>query len=281
MRRCHRILKSAIFVTFFSLLWSCSKEYDLTITEKTIFEGDEVKAIATNASWEITVISSDNPHTELQYSKCLEESISANLNNGRLDLGLSSSTLIPAGSSMKAVVYTNKIEEISLNYGSTAKFDGHFSASSLIMKLVGSSSCKALDITVNDSCTITLDGVSVVSGCNITCNKASIVANNSSHIAGTLAPTDILDIELNKSSRFVNYQSGTPLVKAKLTTASLMNIAQTVAQNLYVEMSASTASANVAGAITGTLSEASSLYYTGDADITGLELLDTSVASPL
>lgn len=270
--------KHSIFflVIMATMLLSCSKEYDLTIVETTMFEGDNINAFATNAAWETTIVKSDNPRVELQYSKCLEKGVIANLNNGKLDLGLSLSTFIPTDASMKATVYTDKINDISLNYGSTVVFDGNFQASSLKIILAKASSCRKLDIAVDGDCNISLDGSSVLSDYKINCTNATVAAGNASHMAGTLAPTNKLEVELKSSSRLVNYQS-TPLsVKARLEGASLMNITQTETQNLDIEMSASEATVNVSGTIAGTLSGASTLYYTGSANIDLLEVEEGS-----
>jgi len=269
-------LRFFVFLLAISSLWSCSKEYDLTIVETTMFEGGDISAFAANAAWETTFIKSDNPRVELKYSKCLEKGVIANLNNGKLDLGLSLSTFVPTGASMIATVYTDKINDISLNYGSTAEFDGKFQASTLNIRLVQASSCRKFDIAVEGDCSISLDGSSVLSDYNISCTSATIAASNTSHIAGILAPTNKLEVELKNSSRFVNYQSAPASIKAKLETASLMNITQTLTQNLDIEMSASEASVKVNGTITGRLSNASTLYYTGNANISLLEVEEGS-----
>lgn len=267
-----------LLVIMATMLFACSKEYDLSIVETTMFEGGNISAFATNAAWETTIVKSDNQRVELQYSKCLEKGIIANLNNDKLDLGLSISTFIPTGASMRAIVYTDKINSISLNYGSTVEFDGDFRTPSLNIVLAKASSCKELGIAVEGDCNISLDGSSVMSDCNISCTNATIAASNTSHIAGTLAPTNKLDIELKNSSRLVNYLSAPLSVKAKLEAASLINITQTETQSLDIEMSASEASVNVSETIIGKLSNASTLYYTGNANIDLLEVEEGSKA---
>ena len=269
-----------LFLLFVSLL-ACKKEPDLTIVEETVLEGAVIHSIITDADWEVEVVSSENTRVELSYSKCLEKGISASLDNGKLSLWLDYSTFFPSGATMKAVVYTNEISSLTLDYYSTAVFKGSFVSPKLSILLTNSSSCASLNADVASSCEIILDKSSVLSDCNIVCTKATVGAKNSSRVTGTIAPSDSLLVELNNNSRFVNYQSEPQAVKAKLGSASLMNIAQSSTQNLDIELVASEASVNVDGAIKGSLTGASTLYYTGSADISGLEVLENSVVVPL
>ena len=257
------------------LMLACKKEPDLTLVEETLYEGTAITAIATDADWEVEVVSSDLTRVVLGYSKCLEKGVSAVLDNGKLSLQLSQSTSFPVGATIKAVVYTNTIGSVALDY-SKAVFTGDFSSTSLTMTLKNNSSCAALSANVAGDCQITLDKTSVLSDCNIACANANIVAGNTSRLAGTIAPSDTLVVELQNNSRFVNYYAEPQAVRAKISSSSLMNIAQTSTQSMEIELVDSEASVNVSGTITGSLSDGSTLYYKGTPDTSGLDVSDDS-----
>lgn len=272
------IMKSRTIPLLLILLvsaFACKKEPDLTLVEETVFEGSAIRSIAIDADWDVELVCSETPRVELSYSKCLEKGISADLNNGKLSLWLDYSTPFPSGATMKAVVYTNEINSLTMDYSSIV-FKGTFSTSKLSVQLKNNSSCSQLCADIVTDCEITLDKTSVFSDCNVVCAKAMVTATNSSRVTGTIAPTDSLNVELNNNSRFVNYQAETHVVKAKLVSSSLMNIIQSPTQNLDIELVASEASVNVNGNITGSLTESSTLYYKGVADLSGLDVSSDS-----
>lgn len=256
--------------------FACKKEPDLTIVEETVYEGSVIRSISTDGDWEVEVISSNNTRVELSYSKCLEKGISPRLESGELFLWLNYSSAIPSGATMKAVVYTDELASLNLDYNSNAVFKGSFTGQELNIILKNNSTCSLLNADIETRCKITLDKSCVLSDCNIVCAKAEVVATNSSRVTGIIAPTDSLNVELNNNSRFVNYQAEPHVVKAKLVSSCLMNIIQSLTQNLDIELVASEASVNVNGNIIGSLTEASTLYYKGGADMSGLDVSSDS-----
>lgn len=256
--------------------FACKKEPDLTIVEETVYEGSVIRSISTDGDWEVEVISSNNTRVELSYSKCLEKGISPMLESGKLFLWLNYSSAIPSGATMKAVVYTDELASLNLDYNSNAVFKGSFTGRELNIILKNNSTCSLLNADVETGCKITLDKSCVLSDCNIVCAKAEVVATNSSRVTGIIAPTDSLNVELNNNSRFVNYQAEPHVVKAKLVSSCLMNIIQSLTQNLDIELVASEASVNVNGNIIGSLTESSTLYYKGGADMSGLDVSSDS-----
>jgi len=256
--------------------FACKKEPDLTIVEETVYEGSVIRSISTDGDWEVEVISSNNTRVELSYSKCLEKGISPMLESGKLFLWLNYSSAIPSGATMKAVVYTDELASLNLDYNSNAVFKGSFTGQELNIILKNNSTCSLLNADIETRCKITLDKSCVLSDCNIVCTKAEVVATNSSRVTGIIAPTDSLNVELNNNSRFVNYQAEPHVVKAKLVSSCLMNIIQSLTQNLDIELVASEASVNVNGNIIGSLTESSTLYYKGGADMSGLDVSSDS-----
>lgn len=271
-----KTLKISLLFVLLASFFACSKDPDLTVVEETRFEGSVVRSITTDGDWEVEVVSSDNPRVELSYSKCLEKGVSPRLENGKLSLWLNYSGSFPSGATMKAVVYTDALDALTLDYYSTAIFKGSFTTQKLYILLTNSSTCSSLNADISTDCEVTLDKSSVLSDCNIVCAKARVAANNSSRIAGTIAPSDSLLVELGNSSRFVNYNAEPQAVKARLGISSLMNLTQSSTQNLHIELTSSEASVNVDGPITGSLKESSTLYYCGSADITGLNVEEGS-----
>ena len=257
-------------------VFACKKEPDLTIVEETVYEGSVIRSISTDGDWEVEVISSNNTRVELSYSKCLEKGISPRLESGELFLWLNYSSAIPSGATMKAVVYTDELASLNLDYNSNAVFKGSFTGQELNIILKNNSTCSLLNADIETRCKITLDKSCVLSDCNIVCAKAEVVATNSSRVTGIIAPTDSLNVELNNNSRFVNYQAEPHVVKAKLVSSCLMNIIQSLTQNLDIELVASEASVNVNGNIIGSLTESSTLYYKGGADMSGLDVSSDS-----
>lgn len=269
-------LKISLLFVLMATMLACHKEPDLTIVEETCYIGADVHSITTDGDWEVEVVISDDPRVELSYSKCLENGIAPYLDMDKLSLRLNYSAALPSGFTMKAVVYTDALTALTLDYNSTAVFKGSFTGQELNIILKNNSTCSLLNADIETRCKITLDKSCVLSDCNIVCAKAEVVATNSSRVTGIIAPTDSLNVELNNNSRFVNYQAEPHVVKAKLVSSCLMNIIQSLTQNLDIELVASEASVNVNGNIIGSLTEASTLYYKGGADMSGLDVSSDS-----
>lgn len=269
-------LKISLLFVLLTTMFACHKDPDLTVVEETCYIGADVHSITTDGDWEVEVVISDDPRVELSYSKCLENGIAPYLEMDKLSLRLNYSATLPSGFTMKAVVYTDALTALTLDYNSTAVFKGSFTGQKLNVILKNNSTCSALNADIATDCEVTLDKSSILSDCNIVCAKARVAATNSSRIAGTIAPSDSLLVDLGNSSRFVNYNAEPQVVKARLGVSSLMNIAQSSTQNLDIEMTSSEASVNVDGPVTGSLKESSTLYYKGNADLTGLDVEEGS-----
>ena len=259
---------------------SCKKEVDMTVMQKTMFENATISQIEVNDGWNVTVVADSNTFVEVEYSAYLENYLKISMEGSKLHVGFTGKVYAEIGSVYRATVHTDKMEELTSKNESNLQFDGVFSGQNLTIKLSDVSHCFGL-VFSGDCCEIEMEGISILGGFQFIGSTCKAILEDASQFNGDIQAADQLEVELDGASRFVNKGEMTDVAIVKLQSASLLNMAETQVGEMQVEISSgSEATVHVTNLLSGTLTEASTLYYIGNPEI-NVDGFDGSQLIPL
>ena len=259
---------------------SCKKEVDMTLTQKTIFENADIREIEVSDGWQVTVVADSSTYVELNYSAYLEPYVKAKMNDNHLELGFMLKTFTAINSEFRATVHLRQLEKIDAKNASTITFTGSYEGERLYVNLSEGSVCNALTYT-GDKCEIVMDAASKL--LDFQFDGATCIASleQASQFNGRIHATELLDLDLNGNSRFINRGGETARADIKLHDGSMLNMVETQVNKLYAELSeASEATVWVTEYLKAILNDASTLYYKGN-PLKDLACHDNSEVKPL
>ena len=141
--------------------------------------------------------------------------------------------------------------------------NGEFAGQHINIALNDASRCNGL-VFSGESCEITLKSASVMTGFRFIGNSCSAVLEDASQCNSEIDASESIQIHLSDASRFVNKGGTTEQAGIHLDSASLLNMVETEVKTMEVELTgASEATVRVTEMLSGTLKEASTLYYKG------------------
>lgn len=246
---------------------SCKKEIDMTLVQKTLFENTEIRQIEVDDGWNVTVVADSSTFVEVEYSAYLENYLKINMEGSKLHIGFTGKVYAETGSVYRATVHTDKLEALTSEDESNLQFDGNFSGQNLTIKLSDVSHCYGL-VFSGDQCEIEVEDISILAGFQFIGNTCKAVLDDASQFNGDIQAADQLEVELKGASRFVNKGNTTQRAIIKLQSTSLLNMVETQVDTMEVELSGgSEATVQVTSLLSGTLTEASTLYYKGHPQI--------------
>jgi len=271
-----------ILILFVALCFatSCKKEVDKTLIQKTVFENADIREIEVSDGWQVTVVADSCTYVELVYSAYLEPYVKAKMNDTHLELGFMLKTYPGINSEFRATVHLRQIEKIDAKNASKVTFTGSYYGERLYVNLSGASTCNALTYT-GEKCEIVMDAASKL--LDFQFDGATCIASltKSSQFNGRIHATELLDLNLNDNSRFINRGGETAKADIKLHDDSMLNMVETQVNKLYAELSeASEATVWVTEYLKATLNDASTLYYKGN-PLKDLACHDNSEVKPL
>ena len=271
-----------ILILFVALCFatSCKKEVDKTLIQKTVFENADIREIEVSDGWQVTVVADSCTYVELVYSAYLEPYVKAKMNDTHLELGFMLKTYPGINSEFRATVHLRQIEKIDAKSASKVTFTGSYYGERLYVNLSGASTCNALTYT-GEKCEIVMDAASKL--LDFQFDGATCIASltQSSQFNGRIHATELLDLDLNGNSRFINRGGETARADIKLHDGSMLNMVETQVNKLYAELSeASEATVWVTEYLKATLNDASTLYYKGN-PLKDLACHDNSEVKPL
>ena len=276
-----RTLKPILFLcAVLCFASSCKKEVDMTLKQKTVFENADIREIEVSDGWQVTVVADSCTYVELAYSAYLEPYVKAKMNDTHFELGFMLKTFSAINSEFRATVHLRQLEKIDAKVASKVTFTGSYNGERLYVNLSGASTCNALTYT-GDKCEIVMDAASKL--LNFQFDGATCIATlaNSSQFNGRIHATELLDLDLNDNSRFINRGGETARADIKLHDGSMLNMVETQVNKLYAELSeASEATVWVTEYLKATLNDASTLYYKGN-PLKDLACHDNSEVNPL
>ena len=260
---------------------SCQKEVDMTLLQKTVFENADIRQIEVSDTWQVSIVyDSLESFVELEYSAYLEPYLNVNMEDTHLALSCPM---------WKSLSTTNSVFRATIHLRQLEKIDAK-GASTIIF--TGTYEGERLYVNlseasvcnglafVGDKCEIEIETSSKLLDFQFDGTTCIASLQKSSQFNGRIHATEQLDIELS-ASRFINRGGETARADIKLSGGSLLNMVETQVNSLYAELSeASEATVWVVESLRATLNDASTLYYKGN-PLKDLACHDNSEVLPL
>ena len=219
-------------------------------------------------------------YVELDYSAYLEESLRVQMEGNELQISFREHTYPVIGSAYRATVHVAHIEKIDADDAAKVQFEGEYTGDNLNIELSDAAHCTGLVFT-GQNCNIKMEDASVFTGFQFVGSTCKAILEDASQFNGEIKVTEQLDVELDDASRFVNKGTVTELTRLHLSNASLLNMAETQSSRMEVELvSGSEATVQIIDSLSGTIQEASTLYYKGHPQI-NIDCSDDSQLIPL
>ena len=262
-----RLFRLVCFATLAMAFIGCrEKDLDMTLVQKTLFEGTTMNEITAEDAWNITIVQdNESSFVELEYSAFLEEYLQVGKEDSELKIGLTRGLKLPSNTVMNATIHTASVQKIQLSDAVNATIEGQFPESSLTMELDDASTCKGgnfsgrAEVKLNDASTL-VDCYFHGHSCDIALDDASVFKGWCSN--------DKLIVKLNGASRMTTYGVFASQANVEVAGASFLNMLETVVGETMIIMvkEASEASVTVQrpGTLEGFVVDASVLYYQGN-----------------
>ena len=246
---------------------SCKKEVDMTLMQKTVFQNADIRQIEVSDAWDVTVVADSNTYVELEYSAYLETYLKATMEDSKLEIGFTGNVYPAINSVYRATLHTNKIERIKAEDASSINFTGVFEGTQLTVEMSDASICSG-PVFSGQYCEIDIDDASKLLDFHFDGPACKVTLRKASQFNGQIHAREALHITLEDNSRFVNKGGLTAQADIIAKHACLMNMAETQVHEMHVELSeASEATVWVNALLKGMLTEASTLFYKGGAEI--------------
>ena len=248
---------------------SCKKEVDMSLIQKTLFENTDIRQIEASDAWQVNVVADSNTYVELEYSAYLEPMLNVKIEGTELEIGFTGKVYPVINSVFRATVHTDKIERIEADDAAQLVFSGHFPATSdtLTIELDNASLCSGLR-TDGKYTKISIDDASKFVDFQINATNNEVSVKNASSCKGNFETRFHFVADLDTDSQLVTFNGSAPFGMIRLQDNCILNMAQTEIEEMQVNLSGvSEAIVNVTRQMSGTVKEASSLYYMGNPQI--------------
>lgn len=244
---------------------SCKKQVDMTLKQKTVLENADIQQIAVSHAWPVTVVyDSTQTFVELEFSAYLEPYIKVRMDGTKLEVGFTGKVYAEPGSVFRATVHMNQIEKLEAKEAAQVQCEGVFRGERFEVNLNEAAQCSGL-VFEGAACLVVMREAALLTGFSHVGTAFNGSLSGASQFTGQVHASDSLDISLSSASRFVSKGSETESASIRLSDASLLNMAETVVKTMEVELSGcSEATVHVTDLLSGTLKEASTLYYKGN-----------------
>jgi hypothetical protein len=244
---------------------ACKKEVDMTLIQKTVLENADIRQIEVGDAWQVTVVADSSTFVELEYSAYLEPYLKTKMEGTQLEIGFTGKVYPVMGSVYKAKVHTAHFNRVEAKDATILNFEGSFYSDddSLNIVLNDASLCNGLDISGKYN-KVSLNDASKFVGFHLDGTNNLVYVKDASVCKGSFETRFHFFALLEDASQLVTFEGATPYGQITLRDGSLVNMAQTEIRELNVNLSgASEATVNVTETMTGSLTDASTLYYKG------------------
>ena len=244
---------------------ACKKEVDMTLIQKTVLENADIRQIEVGDAWQVTVVADSSTFVELEYSAYLEPYLKTKMEGTQLEIGFTGKVYPVMGSVYKAKVHTAHFNRVEAKDATILNFEGSFYSDddSLNIVLNDASLCNGLDISGKYN-KVSLNDASKFVGFHLDGTNNLVYIKDASVCKGSFETRFHFFALLEDASQLVTFEGATPYGQITLRDGSLVNMAQTEIRELNVNLSgASEATVNVTETMTGSLTDASTLYYKG------------------
>lgn len=237
----------------------------MTLIQKTVLENTDIRQIEVGDAWQVTVVADSSTFVELEYSAYLEPYLKTKMEGTQLEIGFTGKVYPVMGSVYKAKVHTAHFNRVEAKDATILNFEGSFYSDddSLNIVLNDASLCNGLDISGKYN-KVSLNDASKFVGFHLDGTNNLVYVKDASVCKGSFETRFHFFALLEDASQLVTFEGATPYGQITLRDGSLVNMAQTEIRELNVNLSgASEATVNVTETMTGSLTDASTLYYKG------------------
>ena len=248
---------------------SCKKEVDMTLMQKTVLQNADIRQIEVSDAWDVTVVADSSTFVELGYSAYLEPGLNVKMEGTKLEIGFTGKVYPVTGSVYKAKVHAAHFNRVEAKDATVLSFEGSFYSDddSLNIVLNDASLCNGLNISGKYN-KVSLNDASRFGGFHLDGTNNLVYAKDASICKGNFETRFHFLAFVDGASQLVTFDGAAPYGQIILHGGSLVNTAQTEIRELFVNLSdASEAIVNVTELITGSLTDASTLFYKGHPQI--------------
>lgn len=261
-----KTLKPLLFLcTMLLLTASCKKKVDMTLVQKTLYENVDIRQIEVEDAWQVTIVADSNTYVELEYSAYLEPGLDIKKQGTLLEIGFTDNVNPVVNSVFRATVHLKRIEWVEAEGASRVNFSGHFFATSdtLYVNLDDASVCTGFNYS-GAVCEVALEDASHFLDFELSGYNCEVSVSDASTCKGRFDIALNYVANLSGASQLVTFGGSAYNSTIILEGGSQLNMVQTEIHDLDVYLTgASEATVNVTERITGSLKEASTLYYMG------------------
>ena len=252
-----------LLVVLFAMTSCRDKNLDMTLMQKTLYEGTTINEISAKDAWDVKVVQDENTFVELEYSAFLEDYLKVQLEGTSLSIGFTRHLYIPNNAVMNATIHTPTVHKLSFSDAVFAALDNLNLETDLVLELEDAASCRGGHF--NGDALIKLSDASTCAELYIEGRDCTVELEDASVFKGQLNVSRLLTLTVKDASRLTEYWGEIDRVEAIVSDASSLNMATSWIDRMYIEVDdASEATVNVVTALEGTVHDASKLYYSGD-----------------
>lgn len=247
------------------LFTSChEKDLDMTVRQKTLYEGAKFNEIVAKDAWNIIVLQdAEHSYVELEYSAFLEDYLKVQLNGESLFIGFTRHLYFPSNTVMNATIHTPSVSKLSFSDAVFAALDNLNLEADLTLELEDASSCRGGHFKGNAN--LKLSDASTCVELYLKGTNCSVELSDASVFKGCLNFSGNLTMDIEDASRFTDYWGEINYAQVEVSDASYLNMATSWINRMYIEVSdASEATVNVVETLEGSVRDASKLYYSGN-----------------
>lgn len=274
----HRILY--LFAACLLLLASCKEELDMSLVQKTLYEGADFDEVTVDDAWQVTILQSNGKTgVTLEYSAFLEPYLRARQEGTKFELGFTRLLNLPSNTVMNATLYVPSLKKLSLNDASRVTLEGDFEAPSIEVTLDDAAMLRGGRLA--GDLHLELDNASTVVDLVAEGDQLTLSLDNASVFKGQLFARTLLGIVEDNASRMTLYEGDTPKADIRLRSVSFLNMVPVRAEEVEVDLGdASEASVTAVQRLAGPVNDASKLFYGGSPALF-VECDETSSCRPL
>ena len=262
MNRRFRLL--VLVISGMLMLTGCrEKDLDMTVMQKTLYEGAEINEITAQDAWCVTVIEDENTFVELEYSAYLDDYLKVRLEGSSLFIGFTHHLNFPGNTVMNATIHTPTVHKLSFSDAVFALLENLNLETSLYLELEDAASCRGGHF--KGDAIIKLSDASTCADLYIEGRDCTMELDDASVFKGGLNVSRLLTLTVKDASRLTEYRGEINDVEAIVSDASYLNMSTSWINRMSIEVSdASEATVNVVESLEGVVSDASKLYYSGN-----------------
>lgn len=239
------------------------KDLDMTVMQKTLYEGVEINEITAEDAWSVIVIQDENTFVEIEYSAFLEDYMKVWHEGSSFFIGFARHLNFPNNTVMNVTVHTPMVHKLKFSDAVVAALDNLNLETNIVLELEDAASCRGghfkgnADLKLSDASTcveLYIEGTN----CTVELDDASVFKGQL-NVSGTLA------MSIKDASRLTEYWGEINNAEVEVSDASCLNMATSWITRMNIRVKdASEATVNVVESLEGLVHDASKLYYSGD-----------------